>query len=770
MGCPITKEFFHKIKGTENKNKTIKKESSAEQLNKNIIFQNNYLNAEQNDNSKPNMINQQNILIESNKIDNEENKEDNIIQIQGKNEQKESEEKLVVNNKTKKKKGKKKKSIGSDKESEKKDIKNEVEKISIINKKNDIELIDKSLQEKNEELNHKKDELKNLEKECTNKKNELDKIKNDIDKSNKELQQLNEAKNELKNLNKKLQELNEKKEAEKLNEESQKIKEKKKEIEKLEKEILNLKQSKTHLEQVNEELRKKNEELDKKNNEIIKFNEEYKNRSIELNIIKVDINKLNADLQKMNQTKTELTKTNQVLQAKFDELNSKKINVEKIDKELKQKEEELKQYINDIDKSKKELSKYEEQFTQRKKEIEKLNLEYQKNVENLNIQKKQITIKNNELIQKENDLNKKLKELTEKKLPILIGLNNIGATCYMNASLQCLSNTRKLTDYFLKYYKYNPNQLMSNEYYDVLKNLWNKDNNNKSYSPNSFKDVLSKLNPLFAGIAANDSKDLINFLLERFHQELNKENKDMNTDNDLISMQDQTNEQSMLKLFLNEFKQKFNSPISNLMYGILETKSQCQGCNVIKFNFQVYSFLEFPLQQVNQFFFNKGKRPLFTMNGKNPDIDLYECFEYYQKVDLMSGDNQMYCNSCNKLCNSLYSTLLYSAPNYLIINLNRGKGAVYECKVFFPEQLNLYNYVTFKNGITVYELYAVICHLGPSSMSGHFVAYCRNRIDNKWYLYNDAFVTLCSKPNQYNDGMPYILFYKALISGQDSEY
>ena len=32
---------------------------------------------------------------------------------------------------------------------------------------------------------------------------------------------------------------------------------------------------------------------------------------------------------------------------------------------------------------------------------------------------------------------------------------------------------------------------------------------------------MSKENPLFAGIQANDSKDLINFLLERFHQELN---------------------------------------------------------------------------------------------------------------------------------------------------------------------------------------------------------------------------------------------------------
>ena len=130
----------------------------------------------------------------------------------------------------------------------------------------------------------------------------------------------------------------------------------------------------------------------------------------------------------------------------------------------------------------------------------------------------------------------------------------------------------------------------------------------------------------------------------------------------------------------------------------------------------------------------------------------------------MNGENQMFCNICNKLCDTLYSTTLYSGPNYLIINLNRGKGAVYECKVNFPSQLNIFNFVTFKHGITAYELYAVICHLGPSSDSGHFVAYCRNRIDNKWYLYNDAFVNLCTRPKQYTEGMPYILFYKALKS------
>ena len=348
----------------------------------------------------------------------------------------------------------------------------------------------------------------------------------------------------------------------------------------------------------------------------------------------------------------------------------------------------------------------------------------------------------------------------DKKETILIGLNNIGATCYMNATLQCLSNTDKLTNYFLNKYKPNNNKIISNEYYEVIKNLWNRNNNHGSYSPNDFKIKLSEENPLFAGIAANDSKDLITFLIERFHKELNTINNNNEINYNPI---DQLDEQKMLNLFSKEFEMNYNSIISQLFYGLLETKAQCQKCKNIKYNFQIYSFIEFPLEKINQYCFNTGKRNYYNMNNnKNPDINLYECFEYYGNMELMTGDNQMYCNICNCLYDALYGTLLYTAPNNLIINLNRGKGAVYECNVIFPEKLDLSNYVRFKESNIIFELYAVICHIGPSSMSGHFVAYCKNRMDKRWYLYNDAFVNLCENAYDYQKGMPYILFYQVV--------
>ena len=519
------------------------------------------------------------------------------------------------------------------------------------------------------------------------------------------------------------------------------------------------------------------------------YNNGNKNNNLKLKLKdrENEITKLNADFQSLKKEnknlisqRDKLISKNNDLKQEIERLQNKLIEKKELINKNNKEIEKLKEVVSDLEKEAKKLKKNEKEnksffeniISKNKVHYEKIIKKQDKDIEkykeeNMNFLKKNDDIsklkKELEQLKKENSLLKLNKE------PILVGLNNIGATCYMNATLQCLSNTTNLTEYFLKIFKYeqnNKSRIISNQYYNVVKNLWDRNNNNKSFSPESFKEKLSQENPLFKGIQANDSKDLINFLLERFHLELNEPKNVQNNNmmnNYVIAQNDQLNEDKMLKIFINEFEIKYNSIISNLFYGMFETKSQCQKCKNIKYNFQVYSFLEFPLEQVNKFCFNQGKRQNYNSN-KNPDVDLYECFEYNSNLELMSGDNQMYCNICNSTQNALYGTQIYSAPNYLIINLNRGRGAVYECKVNFPEKINLLNFITFKNENTFFELYAVISHLGPSSMSGHFVAYCKRRKDEnfKWYLFNDAIVSECKNKEEYRNGMPYILFYKAV--------
>ena len=581
-----------------------------------------------------------------------------------------------------------------------------------------------------------------------------------------------------------------------------------KEKEELEKENNTLKQEKETLEKENNTLKQEKETLEKENNNLKQKEEELKEEEAILqkqkNIYEANKTQLNKDQQKYNEDIVKLNKEKEDFEKKAQELEKKLIEKYKkegfelnqkeyfkkkeqelgknLEEKYKQKEIELKQKEDSILKEEQELlerkaniTKSEKSFKEKEQEFSKKNQELIKIQDKFKQEKinheKQLAQKENTLNQFKISLDQEKKDFEEKKkkeelskLPNLVGLQNIGATCYMNATLQALSNTKLLTDFFLTKYKFDANaynKKMANEYYKVLINLWSDKKKNGDYPPYDFKQAISEENPLFAGIQANDSKDLINFLLERFHQELNYAKKS-NNDNEIVNV-NQMDEMQTLKVFIEDYFKNNKSIILDCFYGILETRSKCSGCNITKYNFQIYSFLEFPLQEVNNYMYQNGRRmSLVNNDGSNPDINLYECFDYYQKIDLMNGQNQMYCNICNENKDTYYGTTIYSLPNYLIINLNRGKGAVYSCKVVFPETLNLLNYVTFKDGITAMKLYAVICHIGPSSMSGHFIAYCRHRINDKWYKYNDSFVTECTKPQEYNEGMPYILFYRAV--------
>ena len=504
---------------------------------------------------------------------------------------------------------------------------------------------------------------------------------------------------------------------------------------------------------------------------IIKMHIEYEEKLKKMEELLHKENVINQKEQSLKQIENQLNKDKEVFLKRKQQLIETENNQNVKEKNLKEQEEKIKEKENKL---KKEIQDKQKENNDKEQNLKKEFINLEKQRQDFEKEKQLVQNKKNEINEKEQNLQKEFinlekqrqefeKEKQLENLPILVGLNNIGATCYMNATLQAFSNTDQLTDYFLNKFQYNPNdesKKMSNEYYKLIINLWDKHKTNGAFSPEDFKTVLSKENPLFQGVKANDSKDLINFLLERLHTELNNPITNANEIN-YINV-NQLNEMESFNAFLQDYQNNYKSIISELFYGVLETKCKCTGCQAIKFNFQVYSFIEFPLPEVNKYCYNNGRRmSLVNNDGTNPDIDLYECFDYYQKIDYMTGDNKMYCNLCNTTLDSFYSTSLYSLPKYLIINLNRGKNAYYQCKVHFPEQLNLINYVSFKNGVTVYKLYAVICHVGESSMSGHFMAYCRNKKDDNWYLFNDAFVNKCTQPYQYNNGMPYILFYKA---------
>ena len=237
---------------------------------------------------------------------------------------------------------------------------------------------------------------------------------------------------------------------------------------------------------------------------------------------------------------------------------------------------------------------------------------------------------------------------------------------------------------------------------------------------------------------------------------------------------DQYNKDNTLQNFLYEFKGEC-SIISDVFFGIYETTNVCLNCkknynsknlnNPICYNYGIFNCLIFPLEEVKNMKLKNNANQINNqiMENSNNVVNMNDCFDFYQKNELFTGDNKNYCNICQQLFDSIYTTKIYTSPNFLIIILNRGKGKKYNVKLDFPEILNITQYVMVKEiPNIIYNLYGVVTHIGESGPNAHFVASCKSPVDGKWYRYNDAIVNSISdlKREVIDFGTPYILFYQ----------
>ena len=380
------------------------------------------------------------------------------------------------------------------------------------------------------------------------------------------------------------------------------------------------------------------------------------------------------------------------------------------------------------------------------------------------------------------------KEINDKKnndnsIP-LIGLNNVGEAYFMNATLQCLSQTKELTNYFLN--PKNKDRIINNNiaiqnrnelqlspiYLELIHKLWDK-NGPKSISPTDFMNVVEKMNPLFKQGQDGDYKDFLIFILEQFHKELKKSliinnNNENVHENTILNRYDK---KKSFDHFFTEFR-KESSIISDIFFGINETTNECTNCKLvynsnglnspIQYNYGIFNCLIFPLEEVK-----KNKNNSFQNNNinncQNNVVSIYECFFYDQKTNYFTGENKNHCNLCKQTCDSQYTSKIFYSPNILIVILNRGKESIYNDKLYFNENIDITQFIMQKDTPRIiYSLYGVVTHIGKNDLNDHFVASCKNPIDNKWYRFNDAII------NQITDvqkeviefGTPYILFYQ----------
>uniref|UniRef100_A0A8C9Q4H0 Ubiquitin carboxyl-terminal hydrolase n=1 Tax=Spermophilus dauricus TaxID=99837 RepID=A0A8C9Q4H0_SPEDA len=183
--------------------------------------------------------------------------------------------------------------------------------------------------------------------------------------------------------------------------------------------------------------------------------------------------------------------------------------------------------------------------------------------------------------------------------PGLCGLGNLGNTCFMNSALQCLSNTAPLTDYFLKdeyeaeINRDNPLGMkgeIAEAYAELIKQMWS--GRDAHVAPRMFKTQVGRFAPQFSGYQQQDSQELLAFILDGLHEDLNRvkkkpylEPKDANGRPDAV----------VAKEAWENHRLRNDSVIVDTFHGLFKSTLVCPECGKVSVTFDPFCYLTLPL-------------------------------------------------------------------------------------------------------------------------------------------------------------------------------
>ena len=165
-----------------------------------------------------------------------------------------------------------------------------------------------------------------------------------------------------------------------------------------------------------------------------------------------------------------------------------------------------------------------------------------------------------------------IKTLCTGKQAGVVGLRNLGNTCFMNSGIQCLSNIKEMTEYFLSEQhlkELNPKNRdglggkLAKAYGELMKEMWQ--SSLGSTSPADLKFVLGSSVERFSGYGQQDSSELLNYLIDYIHQDINQS---MNAKYKEIPDDDGTqSDKEMAQIFWDSFQEFNRSYLVDLFYG-----------------------------------------------------------------------------------------------------------------------------------------------------------------------------------------------------------
>ncbi|TFK56352.1 cysteine proteinase, partial [Heliocybe sulcata] len=335
------------------------------------------------------------------------------------------------------------------------------------------------------------------------------------------------------------------------------------------------------------------------------------------------------------------------------------------------------------------------------------------------------------------------------------GLENFGNTCYANSVLQALYFCSPFRDLVIQYpdhaAPFSTSSLPVNgsatnpsegppTLFSALRSLFLHISSNPAdkgtVAPRAFIDKLKELNELFRSTMHQDAHEFLNYLLNKIVEEMENDRR-ANGTNTNGHVEDRDAQTLVHRLF----------------EGQLTSETRCLTCETVSSRSESFLDLSIDIEQ---------------------NSSLTACLRQFSASEMLCQRNKFFCDSCCGLQEAEKRMKIKILPPVLALHLKRfkyqeslGKYIKLSYRVAFPFELRLFNTVDDAEPTAdrLYELFAVVVHIGNGPHHGHYITIVKSRA--KWYVFDDESVDVIKEsdiPKYFGEnlaGAAYVLYYQA---------
>ncbi len=306
------------------------------------------------------------------------------------------------------------------------------------------------------------------------------------------------------------------------------------------------------------------------------------------------------------------------------------------------------------------------------------------------------------------------------------GLCNLGATCYINTTIQCLFSVSKFRNFIIEYQH-------DSEFLVALKQLFHQLSDGKS-NPQFIipRELLKVLVATMGKIINLHEQNDINEFYSIFIDKLNSSISQKVTSKKELPQPNNSNAYDKLKARVDKawFNSHCNemSPLVDLIYGQTISQIVCGQCQKVHHNYEAFTCIHLGIPKTTSDY-----------------VDLKDCMIDHFKDHMINCDkdnksDKWKCDKCAQSdVPSMQSSTFWKLPDVCVISLKRfdGQCRKNQTSVRVPEEIDMTTWVLSQEKSTKYQLVAVGIHLG-SFYGGHYYAVAKK--EDKWYRLDDEVV------------------------------